>query len=388
MLQLLKGLGVFFKSLWMIIGITLLLILGLELYLVATKPAEDRIKRAMGYAEADRQWAREYQLELREMEVDWRPYNYWRTRPFNGKYIQVDNDGIRRTVNPAPAGGVSAAAPRKVYFYGGSTLWGLGARDEYTIPSLVAKYLAEAGQAAQVVNCGQLGYVNTQELIDLMLQIQQNQAPDLAVFYDGINDTFAALQVAKAGIPKNEYHRVTEFNLLQRPGDFFKEYLMKTELFQQANIMASKYLKRQLVVKKSTKAAKDKYPQVAQEVVDVYLANVKMAAALMQTAPGPIRQAMFYWQPLIFYKKQLSPYEQEHHAGGNHYKDFFLLVDKTLQAKQADFKGYHFFDISRIMIDQPDSLFIDPFHVNEQGSAIIARRIAQDVAQVLRGGGS
>src|SRR5262249_6342036 len=65
-------------------------------------------------------------------------------------------------------------------------------------------------------NVGQSGYVSTQEVIELSLQIRNGNIPDVAIFYDGINDTDAAFQHGVAGVPPKEINREGEFNLLQK----------------------------------------------------------------------------------------------------------------------------------------------------------------------------
>ena len=51
---------------------------------------------------------------------------------------------------------------------GGSSLWGFGARDDQTIPSLLARKLHERGLKVEIKNLSELGYVSTQELIGLI----------------------------------------------------------------------------------------------------------------------------------------------------------------------------------------------------------------------------
>ena len=161
--------------------------------------------RADGYGCAP--WIDDYFSEIKQMSFRWEPYVYWRKSAFKGKYVTVDDSGIRRTWNePAPN-----SHPLRVWFFGGSTMWGLGVRDEYTIPSLVSQELAKQGIRAEVTNYGQQGYNSTQELIALILLLRNGESPDLAVFYDGVNEVLSAGKQGQAGIPLNEAHRAMEF---------------------------------------------------------------------------------------------------------------------------------------------------------------------------------
>ena len=45
-----------------------------------------------------------------------------------------------------------------------------------------------------VVNFGESGFVSTQGVIQLILELQSGNIPDLVIFYDGVNDVYAAYQ--------------------------------------------------------------------------------------------------------------------------------------------------------------------------------------------------
>ena len=65
---------------------------------------------------------------------------------------------------------------------------------------------------------GESGYVNTQSLLALELELRGGNVPDEVIFYDGVNDVFSTFQNNEAGLPQNEQNRATEFNLLQSGG--------------------------------------------------------------------------------------------------------------------------------------------------------------------------
>ena len=73
--------------------------------------------------------------------------------------------------------------------------------------------LAGAGQRIEVTNVAETGYVFTQEVIQLVLDLRAGQRPDVVVFYDGINDVAATVQRGAPGEPQNEHNRVNEFML-------------------------------------------------------------------------------------------------------------------------------------------------------------------------------
>ena len=160
--------------------------------------------------------------------IRWEPFTYWRYRPHLGQYVNLDANGLRRTWN------MPTDQPVKVSMFGGSTMWGVGARDEFTIASMLSKMLAQVFPSrVQIANYGTTGYVSTQEMIFLLRELQQGQRPDIVIFYDGYNDTFSAYQSQVAGVTLNEHNRAAEFNLLRptRTRALFLEVLKRSNLY-------------------------------------------------------------------------------------------------------------------------------------------------------------
>jgi lysophospholipase L1-like esterase len=117
-------------------------------------------------------------------EAPYDPYLGWRVADFHGRYVNIEN-GVRRT-KQAP--GANAPDALKVYFFGGSAMFGAFQADAGTIASQFAKLAAADGIHVKVVNYGQTAYVNRQEVLLLEQLLVAGKRPDLAVFYDGFND--------------------------------------------------------------------------------------------------------------------------------------------------------------------------------------------------------
>ena len=99
--------------------------------------------------------------------VQWLPYSYWVVAPFEGQYIHIDSNGLRYTPSYVPEG----AEALTIGIFGGSTVWGEGARDAYTIAGHLARLLAENNTPQRVINYGQTGYVSTQDMILFQMQL-------------------------------------------------------------------------------------------------------------------------------------------------------------------------------------------------------------------------
>ncbi|MDH5513912.1 MAG: hypothetical protein OEY45_01995 [Gammaproteobacteria bacterium] len=60
--------------------------------------------------------------------------------------------------------------------------------------------LTATGRPVCIQNYGQNGFVSTQDLIELIRQLQQGNVPSLPVFYSGYNDAFAAFQTGQPDV--------------------------------------------------------------------------------------------------------------------------------------------------------------------------------------------
>ena len=125
-------------------------------------------------------WAAKHFQEWEDLDTVFFSYVEWRRDLFAGETINIVGKYHER-LTPLPKG---AKGPT-VFFFGGSAMWGTGARDGETIPSLFA---ARTGQIAR--NFGESAYTAHQDLEMLMWLLQEGERPDVVVFYDGVNDVW------------------------------------------------------------------------------------------------------------------------------------------------------------------------------------------------------
>ena len=136
-------------------------------------------------------WWKDYLRELQLVPSVFYPYLLNKPLPFNGRFIHIDDDWARRSYEPAIP--TNRAAPT-IWFFGGSTGFGEGQRDEHTISSEVARLAEADGIPVRVVNYGQRGWVNWQEMLLYEQLLAGHPPPTEAVFYDGLNDTLVQVQ--------------------------------------------------------------------------------------------------------------------------------------------------------------------------------------------------
>ena len=176
---------------------TLILIVLLELgaIIIGRLSFRDRqadIENLSYYTEQD--WSKIYWDEAgRSLGVQYQPYIVWKHTPFQGETVNYDGEGIRRT-----PGADCQPDSIKVFAFGGSTMLGWGSPDWGTIAAYLQSRLEEQTvQPVCVINYGEDGYVSTQSLVELMLQLQSGNIPDMVIFYDGVNEVIAAHESGK-----------------------------------------------------------------------------------------------------------------------------------------------------------------------------------------------
>jgi len=336
-------------------------------------------------ADQNRAWEKSYQREFDNIGVRWEPYTYWRRQEYNGEYINIDANGLRKTWNPSF---VSSSDPL-VFIFGGSTIWGTGARDEFTIPSFISKQLSEKNLPCRIVNMGESAYVSTQQIIALVRQLQQNNVPDVVVFYDGFNDTWSAYQQGVPGIPQNEENRKAEFNALKWPMRLFIR-LLAEQVDNLAVVQVCRGMHRRLFQERApnsrgdgcSKSLMEQHGYLAENVIDTYRANIDILNALSNYYGF---QVLCYWQPTLFTKRRLASQEKQIKntltQRNPKMEKFYANVYKLMRERSSAFSNWQ--NIESIFDNYTFDLYIDECHVDEKGNEIVAYKMSADIAKVL-----
>jgi hypothetical protein len=168
-------------ALWQQAGLVLVFLLIIDLICRLAAPLTyldpDNFHTAIA-AYPEIPWLRDYYKVYDRLALKWHPYVYFVMAAMKSPYINIDEQGIRATWNAPRISAAGHAKPLRVFVFGGSTMFGDNARDDYTIASLLAKGLAAQARPPVVVsNFGQEGYNNTQEALLLAEQLRQGISP-------------------------------------------------------------------------------------------------------------------------------------------------------------------------------------------------------------------
>lgn len=147
--------------------------------------------RTVAYAFEGDQWADQAIYDAGKTSAVPDPVVGWRGRDVRTQYVNIV-DGHR--VSYAPENPTIT-----VWFFGGSTIFGDGQRDEHTIPSEVARLAEGEGVSIRAVNFGAGSYNNFQGTMWFLDALTREDPPDVAVFYDGANDWSTALERVNYG---------------------------------------------------------------------------------------------------------------------------------------------------------------------------------------------
>jgi hypothetical protein len=294
---------------------------------------------------------------------NYEPYTIWRSRPFHGEAVNIDQQGLRRTYNSSCTGNEYT-----IWMFGGPTMRGNGSPDWGTIPSQLAGIYQKSGKPVCVRNFGEGAWVSTQELTQLMLALKkESRKPNLVIFYDGANDTYVPYQSGKADVHMNFDTIKSQFESQRslRQGSF--GYLWHLNTVQLVFTLAAHGAERA-----GDRAIPTRDEDgLARDTVSNYFENMDVVSGLGQQYGF---QYAFFWQPVLFTShKELVGDETK-------------IRDSKMQAHLAAWcprvydrvahqQRAHFYDIADVFDKSHDKLFLDWCHIVMSGNQLVAQRM-------------
>ena len=373
----------FLGALWNVAAIIAIAILIVEFGVTACQRLNRRLRygragkpdeRANADAYAGATWPERYFAEIGyALKYDWMPFVHWRQRPFRGAHTNVDERGRRAT--PGADGREKGAV--SIHCFGGSTMFGMGARDDATIPALLQQRLRAGGHRVISVNQGQSGYISTQELIMLQQLLKHDDPPDVAIFYDGVNDIFSAEWTGRPDAIVSEEARSAEFALLseERRLDLVRAAvaMVMPRTLRRLREWTGLDLRGPLPRSELVSLSEEQIAPLARAVVEVYAANVRMIR-LLARAYG--FEALFFWQPVLASKKVKSKDEQKwERTAARDIAQRRRLVAAAHDAfrRHPDLKdASDVLDLSSLFDDEAEPVYLDFSHLSETANDTVA----------------
>ncbi len=316
----------------------------------------------------DKPWAaqywREFQLSKRQQ---YKPYVVWRRAPFKGKYINVDENGLRRTVNPDCSLGA-----RQIWTLGASTLWGMGAPDDQTIPSILSREYARAVGPVCVTNFAESAWVSSQNVIELEIALKHAaRPPDLVIFYDGLADV---LPVYQSGSPDVHFGfekvrslveagqaKRSSFAYVKETGTWRLITSIMTEVASTKNTHAP------------TRRQSPNVDNLAKKTVENYRANMKVVAALSAEYGFPY---ISFWEPMALSgNKPLTPAERDLLASIERETPGLPELTRRTYDLMFSANDLHITDISDTFDHSNSDIYMEVGHITPEGNRQVALRI-------------
>jgi lysophospholipase L1-like esterase len=311
-------------------------------------------------------WAPTYwREEVAAFKVLYEPYVLWKRAPYRGETVAIDENGLRRTSHSQ-----CAAQNYTIWMFGGSTMWGAGSPDWLTIPSLLAEQYEKSGKPVCVQNYGTTAWVNTQEVVELMLELKHaSRKPDLVVFYDGANDSYSLYRTGMIDVPLNNdliKNKLETGDPMQTGWNHPRSSTLRS---------ISQYLLRSKTAQTISRlGAKLRTARSGAQQLDIaYLKNMELAGALARQYGF---KYAFFWQPVMLAgHKRLSAEEettlQKTVAGNGGIQGTFQEMYDLAQNQNKPF----FFDIADVLDNRQDTIYIDFAHLSPEGNRLVAGRI-------------
>jgi hypothetical protein len=364
---------------WLIVGLTLLLFVSLEILYRAqgairrglqgeATPAAPPERLAVNHPNAGEAWWGEIYAQsgrVPEGRIRYDPFRGWWRLPQQSRYINVDAEGRRVTLQPP-----LAAGPRRlVYMFGGSVMWGWIVRDSFTIPALVATRLRSRGYAdVEVVNFSQSMFDLAQNLATLVIELRRGRVPAVVVFLDGNNESAPAYQSGEQGRILNEARIALRFSRRSGLGPDLVALLRHSALV------------RRLTERTDSPSRVDR-----ESLCDGIAASYAREVRAIEAIAGAFSfDPIFLWQPLLATtKKPLSEWEQRVSRPaewGAMLRRCTTAADSLLAGR----RGTTFFSLSDLFDGDSSSVFLDDYgHLTERANGVVADYIALRIAERL-----
>lgn len=318
----------------------------------------------------DKEWAAALFKEYAEIPMNYNEFLWWRRGEYHGEYINVNSQGVRKTWNPEH---YDEKMVDKVYVFGGSTLWGTGARDDYTIPSQLSKLFNNQGYNVLVYNYGETAYTFTQEVISLALLLREGHRPDYVIFYDGVNDVYAAYQSGIPGAKQNfsiikEKLEMTNLeHIWSGVIGVFEEHCMVCRAIWK--IMNFFSVQQKFLEVAATYDDKE-LQLLADETIKYYLKSIDFLNYIAQAYD---LKYICFWQPVIFTEKELKSEELE--VDPRIHDESLDYLYRTINDSLLEKSTPYFYVLSDTLYDRENSCYIDFAHLSEEGNELVATKI-------------
>jgi hypothetical protein len=309
-----------------------------------------------------------------DLKISPHPHFGWRSLPNqNLKTISTNEQGLR-----GPR--ISIDESELWFLIGGSFAWGFGASSNEFIPSaLIEKYYKNhhPNSSISLLNLAEQMYTSIEEIKSFLFSVDELM-PSTVIIMTGFNDI--AVKNAK------------NLDLYIKQLNFF--YWGNTTGLLHSNSWLKSVAKILLSVKNKTKLnffKPDYFRFNNKECTPMDMFQHKEEIIRSYSKNKDIR-IIFCLQPLIFYKKNKSKFEEDYikfiandpKYGKNYINDILRNYAKIREYFQAQEKCKNIFfeDTTSYFDEINDAIFFDECHISDEGYKIYINKLAQIVSKL------
>ena len=294
------------------------------------------------------------------------PWIEFRVRDFHGTYVNVSGP-IRASVPDRNKPGQA----KKIFFFGGSTMFGYNVADDETIVSCFVKELQcrQLFQAVQVYNYGQPYYYSFHEAQALQTMLLSGVRPDMVIFLDGLNDCIQ---------PGATYHREPFFtSQLRTLWNLAAQHNAIGALLFHSNAMQLIGIIAGMLSGRNAYAAYDLPGRMSADSIwsTVYTSYCSTVEYTHQLCQNMNIDCMFFWQPVPFYNYDRS---SDPLCSKRDFPQFAKLYPQIKDYSRALLRVVFLGDL----LVTADSLpFVDGFHYSASFNRTIAAAMVDSLLQ-------
>ncbi len=322
-------------------------------------------------------WGNAYWKEFHDTSLHYEPFIQWNGNAYSGKWINVDHAGMRKTWTPP---GSIPPAPKLIFVMGGSAIWGIGARDDYTIPSDLSKLLNATNKQYLISNYGIPGYTFLQEIVKLMLLLKDGQRPDYIFFYDGSNEVYSAYQTGRI-VNLLDFEEIRE-KMEASPITLGLKYMLaKCRIVQATEKTLALFHLQYNYQEGAARFTEKQLEALGKDIAKSYKESASFLQYLSETYNF---NYILFWQPIIFYEIRVTDDEIRFDP---HCRDKNLAkLFKIVKANLVNSPPPRWIDLSGALDQAPKPTYIDFCHLTESGYATVSAKIAAIVRDQLQTG--
>jgi hypothetical protein len=308
------------------------------------------------------------------------PFVEFRERARSGIYVNVDENGFRRSTAqsrwpPNPHDPV-------IFVFGGSTTFGYGVRDEDTVVSAISNAIRKDTRysRAQIYNFGRGFYWSTQENILFTTVLLSAVKPSMAIFIDGLNEFYYSRQSpAFSDVMKSAFEREIEIDGATVAGPALSLWRDMVRLFSSLPMvrLAGDVNSRHL-----------QFPRLLPnnpEGVRASIANYRMNKAMIEKlAELHSVEVLFVWQPIssFDYPPDLHKEFEARWGFGPHSQSFYGYQQMRQLNEFRQEKNFVW--CASVHKNASAPLYVDLVHYNRQGAELLANCIVDAIRNQVK----